>query len=428
MLLPELSCIMEKDRWIPGGRKSDKDRVGRTEDMDHSENGNYKSFEARKRRAKRAIITLAVLILLAGLAAGLLYLYEQENKVYNDYETVSVKEKSSGAAEYTRYRSGAMRVSRDGAEAFDEDGNLLWNVSYTMNDPIYEVCEKAAAVADRAGRSLYIMDGTGSSNPVETLHQIYAIDVANQGVTAVLMTDGADTYIDLFDIKGTKLVEIKSNANEQGFPVDIALSNDGRKLITSYLIMKDERMTTQITCYNFDEVGQNYTERIVGVYYYEQKFCPKVEFVNNNTFCVFLDDGMKVFRMEEIPKEPIFEKEFAQEIESVFYNESYIGLVLACEDGSARYQMEVYDLAGNQVLAKDLNDKYTEILVTEDEIIYYDNLNVVITKLNGMEKFRYQFSTNIDFFFPGGSSRKYLMAADEEIRMIELSQKKEETK
>ena len=78
------------------------------------------------------------------------------------------------------------------------------------------------------------------------------------------------------------------------------------------------------------------------------------------------------------------------------------------------------------VLIETMNDNYKDIMVSDDEVIYYDDLNVVITKLNGIEKFRYKFSTNIDFFLPGGNSQRYLMATDSEIITIKLTQKKEE--
>lgn len=384
------------------------------------------SYEARKRRARRLMITVALLVGAAAAVLGVLYLYGRENRVYNSYETVTSRDKTSGSEEYTRYGNGVLRVNRDGAEALDGDGTMLWNVSYTMTDPIYAVCEDAAAVADRAGRSLYIMDGTGSSNPVNTTHQIYEIDVANQGVTAALMVDGVNTYINLYSISGTNLLEINTNAGDDGFPVDLALSNDGTKLVTSYVMMRDGEMTTQITCYNFGEVGQNYTDNIVALYYYERQFCPKVEFLTNTVFCVFLDNGVEVYRMQETPGDPIFTKAFEQEIQSIFYNESYIGFVLSNEEGSDRYRMEVYDLSGNMVLIETMNDNYKDIMVSDDEVIYYDDLNVVITKLNGIEKFRYKFSTNIDFFLPGGNSQRYLMATDSEIITIKLTQKKEE--
>ena len=384
------------------------------------------SYEARKRRARRLMITVALLVGAAAAVLGVLYLYGRENRVYNSYETVTSRDKTSGSEEYTRYGNGVLRVNRDGAEALDGDGTMLWNVSYTMTDPIYAVCEDAAAVADRAGRSLYIMDGTGSSNPVNTTHQIYEIDVANQGVTAALMVDGVNTYINLYSISGTNLLEINTNAGDDGFPVDLALSNDGTKLVTSYVMMRDGEMTTQITCYNFGEVGQNYTDNIVALYYYERQFCPKVEFLTNTVFCVFLDNGVEVYRMQETPGDPIFTKSFEQEIRSIFYNESYIGFVLSNEEGSERYRMEVYDLSGNMVLTETMNDNYKDIMVSDDEVIYYDDLNVVITKLNGIEKFRYKFSTNIDFFLPGGNSQRYLMATDSEIITIKLTQKKEE--
>ena len=394
--------------------------------MDRIENINMQSYEARKRRARRLMITVALLVGAAAAVLGVLYLYGRENRVYNSYETVTSRDKTSGSEEYTRYGNGVLRVNRDGAEALDGDGTMLWNVSYTMTDPIYAVCENAAAVADRAGRSLYIMDGTGSSNPVNTTHQIYEIDVANQGVTAALTVDGVNTYINLYSISGTNLLEINTNAGDDGFPVDLALSNDGTKLVTSYVMMRDGEMTTQITCYNFGEVGQNYIDNIVALYYYERQFCPKVEFLTNTVFCVFLDNGVEVYRMQETPGDPIFTKAFEQEIQSIFYNESYIGFVLSNEEGSDRYRMEVYDLSGNMVLTETMNDNYKDIMVSDDEVIYYDDLNVVITKLNGIEKFRYKFSTNIDFFLPGGNSQRYLMATDSEIITIKLTQKKEE--
>ena len=51
--------------------------------------------------------------------------------------------------------------------------------------------------------------------------------------------------------------------------VAMALSQDGRKLVTSYLSLGNGKLESWVTFYNFGDVGQNYVDNMVGSYSFE---------------------------------------------------------------------------------------------------------------------------------------------------------------
>ena len=96
--------------------------------------------------------------------------------------------------------------------------------------------------------------------------------------------------------------------------VDIALSPDGKSLVTSYVYMNGSTTESNICFYNFSEVGQD-KNRVVGGCNFVDSFANKLEFVDDDTLCIFLNNGYSLYSNMKQPKE-IHTEIFNQEIRS----------------------------------------------------------------------------------------------------------------
>ncbi len=379
-----------------------------------------RDYGNRKKRVKRRRNFIISTLLLIVVVVGLVYLYRLYNRDYESYEVLkTIENTGENASGYLSYGSAVIKYSKDGAQAIDKAGSLLWNGSYEMKDPIADTCGKYAVIADKGGKAIHIFNQKGEIGSITTMYDIIQVEIASsQGVVAALMEEGESNYITLFDVDGTVLGDKVTNINNAGYPIDMGLSNDGEKLVISYLSVTKGKIISTVAFFNFGEVGQNYIDRFVGGYEFEDIIVPRVIFIDNNTACVFKDNGFLIYSMSEISK-LIHEENLEGKIQSIMYNDKYIGVVLEASEASPK-QLILYDLTGKRVLDRKLEFDYEEIVLTEDEIIMHDNLSCIIMRLNGNVKFKYTFDGNIAALYPVNNMDRYFLVNDTKISEILL--------
>jgi hypothetical protein len=200
--------------------------------------------------------------------------------------------------------------------------------------------------------------------------------------------------------------------------MDISLSDDGEKVAATYLNINKGEITNNILFLNYGETGKNFTDRTAGALIYNNAIVPRITFLDNDTVCAFKEDGLLIFTMEEIA-ELAKEETVEGKIKSVLHNEKYTGFVLE-ENNESDLLLLLYDLKGNKVLDMKLDFEYESIYLSGDEIIMYDDLSCVIYKVDGNEKFRYTFTTNISALYPINHLDRYFFVNPQEIQEIQL--------
>lgn len=379
------------------------------------------SYETKIKRYKKKsrIITVTVVLFAIAIAAFLINAYF--NKTYNSYKVISKIERAdSNTVKYISYGENMLKYSRDGASVIDGVGGLIWNGTYEMKEPSADICGDYVAIGDIGSKDLYVFDNVGKTTKLEMLHPIMEVEVASQGVTAVVLDDKDQNYINIIDAKNNKeIVNIKTIVQKNGYPVDISISEDGKKLVTSYLSVSNGIVESKVSFYNFGAVGQSEIDRIVGGFDYHQTIVPKVDFIDNNTVCAYGDDKFTIYSMKEKPSK-IYEETFKSEIKSTFSNERYIGFVLKNTEDEKKYQVVVYDLKGKKVLDQNVDYDYNQVLISKNEILFYSDLEWFILKTNGKEKLHHRFKTNISYIMPANQYNRYFIIDQTNINHIKL--------
>ena len=154
----------------------------------------------------------------------------------------------------------------------------------------------------------------------------------------------------MYDKTGNIIYEIQTSIDKSGYPMDIALSNDGKKLFTSYFKMDGVNIKNNLTAYNFGEVGQNENaDRMVGGYSFDEEMVPKVEFVTNDIVAAFSDSEILLYNMKEKPSERGSIK-YGGEATSIFYCSEYLGYIAPDKkkENDTAYILHSYDLSGKK--------------------------------------------------------------------------------
>lgn len=362
---------------------------------------------------KKVKITIVLLLLV--LVAGAVVYFNRSNREYTGYEVVKELE-SSEVPNYREVNGSLVRYGAEGAQAVSKDGTILWNITYqTMKDPSFSFCGTMAAVADIGTKQYLLTDGTGITKSFSTPYQIQALCVAKQGVTAVLMNAEEKDYIYLYSKEGEVLAEMETVVARDGFPLAIALSEDGTKLVTSYMKVEGDEPVSSVTFYNFGEVGQNYTRNLVGQVQYAECLVPRISFWDNNTVAVVGGNVIELFSMKEIPAS-IQKKEISAEIKSIAFGD-YFCMITESKDGQK--VLEAYDKAGELRMKKVITFSYVGLHTAGKEVILYSYSGCEIYEVGKGLSYEGTFEGGVRYMFAIGGNRYYLVE-NRLVRVIKL--------
>lgn len=372
-----------------------------------------------KHRRRILILTVLVAVLLFGTLAGT-YIYLQTRN-YTDFEVLgSAEREDSSGTKFTVFNGNVIKYSKDGATYINADNHMIWNQTYEMQSPMVDTCGDYAVVADRKGENIYIMDMQGPCGEIKTTMPIQRVQVANQGTVAILMEQDGTGYIHLYDRSGTFLAEGELHTENSGYPLDIAISDDGKKMAVSLLDVNEGNVKTTIIFYNFDAAGQEEIDNIVGRFSYADMVFPQVEFFAGDIMAAFGNGKTVIFGGKEKP-EVKHEISAESEIRSIFYNDVHLGFVYTNENSELPYKMQVYDLEGKEVFSQDFAVEYEEISFLENgEVCVRGESECVIYTLWGWEKFHGNFDQSIKKVLSAGGVRNYVFLREGETQKVRL--------
>ncbi len=226
-----------------------------------------------KRLAAAAIIFMAVVVL-----GGFLYYFcfvgawsyydgggeecilSQDTK--NSFELIS-----SETHILKSYGNYSLLCSKNDISAYDRNGNKKWSINISVKDPIVDVCEKYILVADRKGKSVYIIRGGKLMLSYETQYNITTAKINKHGsFVTVTDEDGYKSMVKLLDVSGDELfswhsagayvVDAAIEKNESTImltAINTQLMSDGERKYNSEMRLFDINNASEITQVNFEE-------------------------------------------------------------------------------------------------------------------------------------------------------------------------------
>lgn len=393
-------------------KKRRKLRVIRPDTVIESE----KSREDKSRNLKIKVITIIGIVCALLLAIYLFCVY----RTYNNYKVrKTIKIETGTNSQYQAFGEFVVKYSNDGI-SYINGTETIWNEAYEMKSPIVDVCGDYLAIADKNSNTIYIFNKKGKVGEINTSYPIIKIEVAQQGVVAALLEEASANYIELYDKEGNLIVSHKSLLSENGFPLSFSISNDGEKMMTSYLSIKEGSTENQVIFYNFSNVGKDEVDRVVGTFnQYGETIVPAVYFVSNEDAIAIGDNVLTIYKMKE---KPTIRKEikFDKEIQKVFYNEKYVGLIFENSKGDTPYKMEVYSLSGEKIMSKEIEMNLDHVKFAGKNVLMYDDVTCELISLKGVVKFKHVFTKQLDAIVPMESTNTFLLMTKNKIEEISL--------
>lgn len=376
-----------------------------------------------KVRRRRLVIVVVLLVLITGGISA--WIYYQRNYQYTSFETAWQIEINEGSlVGYETFGSNVLKYTKDGASYIDNRGKNIWTESYEMKSPIAAVRGDYAAIADMQGNSIYICNLEGRQGQTTTLLPISRIAVSGTGIVAVIQEDASSSYIDFYDQTGNKLdIQIKSRMGNNGYPMDISLSQDGTQLVCSYVYHQSGEVKSRVVFYDFSEVGKNIPTRVVGGF--DEQFAgtmvPRLTYMGEPYSCAFSGNGLTFFSSKNLASpELVVQVPIEEQIESVFYSDEYAAVIVRNTSGEFASRLEVYRKDGTHVLSKNFSYEYTDADIDGDLIILYNEDSCEIYNTAGVKKLYAAFDFSISKIRKGRFPDTLVVTGPQQMREIKL--------
>lgn len=387
------------------------------------ENNNTISYKEKIKTHKLTVFYRGALFILLITVIAFFLVWQWQNKVF--VESVNVSSAPVTIVQNAKVKNlgnNILLYSKDGASCLDSNGSALWNQTFEMQNPIVSVCKDVAALGDYNGRTVYVVSSTGQLGTVKTNLPIRDICVSQSGVVAAVLDDSDVTRILLYNGNTdteTSIVDIKASMDKSGYPMSLSLSPNGKLLALSYFYVDEGDMKSTVAFFNFGEVGKNVSDNYVSGYDYAGAVVPYVQFMNNNAAFAVSDDRIIFFQGSEKPSN-VASNLIKEEIQSIYYNENYVGLVFRNQTGESIYRLDVYDTGGNKAHSQFFDIEYTDIIFNKDQIIIYNDMDCQICNIKGVDKFTGEFEKPVALLVPTTATYRYTVVTSSSIDVMEL--------
>ncbi len=361
---------------------------------------------------------LAIILII--LAIILICVHQWKTRVYSGYEVVSKKDHAwINGTTVLEFDGNILTYSKDGVSCTDQSGNVLWNQTYEMQTPMVSICEDKVAIGDYNGRIIYVCSTTKILGTISTNLPIRGFSVSADGIVAAILEDSDITWINVFTVDGNVPVTAKTQMKNSGYPLQIDFSPNSDMFAVSYLYIDNGKATTRVAFYNFGDVGQNYPDKLVSAYEYQDLIVPEIRFLSNNACVAIGDKRIMFYEGNQIPKSTN-ELIQTEQIQKVFESRSYIGLVYLNDDPENRFRMDVYDAKGKMTTQIFYDFECQNFLISNDWIIVYNEEECRMMTVNGEMKLNTTFSESVHLILPSSYNYKYSFLTSDAIEKVEL--------
>lgn len=373
--------------------------------------------ELHKKKTKSEKVKIGIGIALILLLIG----YAQVNVGVRTEMDINKIHNNEGANNnrFESFGSNYLRYGKDGMALVDKNMNEIWNIAYQIGNPILAKQGESLAIADRNGNQIIVANSDGSKGEIYTSLPIEKISISNQGVVLAQVKDEVSSQIVCYDSVGNLLLEHQVSVNNQGYPLDIALSYDGSKMMVTYVNYNEGIIESSYTCYSLNNPEATIEEKIVAERKVEGAILPTAFFADKSAAVVIGSD--KIFFVDTNkpgaePKEVLVEDEIA----SVVHEGDYLVIATKSNDGLNESRLLIYNKTGSFLGEANYEGSFTNIKIIGKTVLLYEGEKCKIFSVNGREIFDGEFSGEIVDIFPVSIFNKYLLIGKDDIVNVRL--------
>lgn len=384
----------------------------------HIPSGN-KQFSQNRKKKLRITTLIIVVAVIVFIAVGLFLFFRF--RTFSAYKVLTSLDLSNTdeQTDVFEYNEGFVRSSSEGVIYFD-DKEIHWAESFEMTQPMTAVSGPYFVAADMKGKDIFLYDASGLVNRITLSHSITDLDVSNQGIVAAATSNEDSNYIEVLDKEGNELVTSKSVFSSSGYLTDIDLSADGSKLAAVYVYVSEGTLESKVVFYDFSN-GNGGKDMVVGGFnQYESTILTSVRFLENNRVCAVGDNAISIYDFSKTPELVYENLELGEEIQSIFFNDKYLGLVVENEESENNYQLKVMDMRGKERLINSFDFAYNNVLFAGNNILLYSGNDCELYSFSGVKKMELEMEDTIFAMCYCGKGTDFVLASSADTEFIRL--------
>jgi len=343
-------------------------------------------IQSEQRRILNRIrwITASVALILSVVGVFLFFLYNTKLSTYSVDDEWTVSGMNNGSMYL--FKDGNLLIGTDSV-TYWKNGKIQWTTPISLNHPVCKMSDNYFALYDIGNYDFCIFDETGMLSTTKVSREIYNLDIADSGVTAVFTESSDAAYISYFDRFGTKVdVELKTVLASTGYPVDMAISPNGQELLVLYYSTENGIGESTMHFYDFAN-GKEEDSFLIEKYtdfYDTDTYLAFCDFATNKDAVVVGDNQIFFLNYEEKKGLTRTSVEIREDPLSFICEEDYFALITG-SSSDAKITLYQYDGTVNTSYA--VPGEYDNIVTTNTAIFFFDGPSVQIYNASG--RFRY---------------------------------------
>ncbi|MGN0465876.1 MAG: DUF5711 family protein [Lachnospiraceae bacterium] len=361
---------------------------------------------------------IAVIIIVLSL-----YLYN--TRVYRSYQEItSISNTEGNVAEYISLDTGFLKYTQDGVSYLKniKSQAVEWTETYSMNNPKAVGRGKYIAIADYSGNDVCIFNQHGKVGSITMPYPIVDVEVASQGVIAVILQGEKENYIKMYTKEGTLISDIRSKTRKNGYPMDISISSDAQKMVVSYFSIEGAGIKNKISFYDFSEENKTKNSNLIGEDNQKSNLVGKVEFLDDDTVFAVGDEKTIIYSFKQEVKQKKIIKVIG-DIQSIVIKGDYIGYLYKSAIGKEEYNkyiLSLYNKQGMKLYSKADAGNYDSIELNGKEIIATKGSQMYIFNESGWRYYAGEFEEKIENIIPTGKQDEYTIVFQDKTQVIQI--------
>ena len=323
-------------------------------------------------------------------------------------------------ASYANLDGCILQYGPNGAVCTSDVGKNRWSITYEMDQPIISTCKNIVAIADYGGRTVYVLNTRQQLGTITTNLPIHRLRVSAKGEVAVVLDDRSNTWIRLYRSDGTEIAYFVRSMEENGYPMDVAISPDGTTVAVSSMVMSHTTVHSLVSFYSFGSAGKDAQDHLIGSYEYEDEIFPYLEFVSDDNCAGVSDARLVIFESARTQPRNGKNNMLTESVLGVYRGNSCLGLLFTDRTGRNIYRLDLYDAGGQKLGSVGFTMAYTDIQILGNYVYINNEQTLQIYSLDGAEIFNGAFDTAVKTLIPSSRPGRLSAVTENEIDRITL--------
>lgn len=379
------------------------------------------SYEEQIRRHRDKIRATRIFGAAIAVVAVLLVVLFFTTRHYNRAEITKIRDfVAEEGAVCVNFNGHVLQYGPNGATCADTNGRVRWSITYEMDQPIVSMKGDVAAIADYGGTAIYVMSVKKELYTVNTSLPVHKVSVSECGEVAAVLDDSSRTWIRLYSDKGKEIAYFIRSMEENGYPMDVAVSPDGETVCVSSLLMKDDSVISNLSFYNFGKAGKDYDQHLVGYFEYTNEVFPYVRFMGNKACAAASDSRLVVFDTSGTEPQNSFNNMLTENLQGIFESENRIGLLFTDLTRENLYRLDLFGRDGKKEGSVGFSMVFDELQIKGGKVYINNEQSMQIYTVSGRELFNGGFDRPVKVLIPADTLGGLAAVSENEIDSIKL--------